>query len=152
MKRLSVLLVAVLLASMGWHVAAADDPVVIHINAMSYRDNQPESDGSKPHENGEACRWPLPTIDIMFAYYQVTIRDEAGTIVAVETLDAGVIRESEDTIGSAFCEQDLAIEVPERAFYTVYLSGLDEVRVTTYSREELPIDSLDVLTVDPEFD
>jgi hypothetical protein len=145
---LSVVILAAALATSGIWItsredAAADGERTIPVHIMSYRDN----DDGKLKE-GDPCSWHLGTIDILWADPQLVVRDESGTVVAMQTLDNGTIRLGE-LEGSAFCEMDVQMTVPDAAFYTLYFASLEEIRIMGYSASAFPIDEIPI-TIDPD--
>lgn len=131
MRRLLVLMVCVVVMSGTISVAAQDTSQSIPVTGHWDESRNPEL-----VEAGSECT----VINPDGFPYQVVIRDESDTIVAVGDL-IGAWGEHADH-DFLVCLFDLAIPVPDRAFYTVFL---DDQRLYTYAATSLPVADEDVI-------
>lgn len=134
--RLGLLALVLITAPMGLLVHAEDGARVIPIEAR----------GSVfPQENttpaGEACRLIDNAIPGIRIPYQVTVTGANGDILAIESLKGELV---EDDRGDRRCVSDLEIEVPDSAFYVVYLG---EQRILGYGADEFPIPAEDSIVL-----
>lgn len=123
--------------------ATADDARTIPLLVSTSYDNR---DGSLTR--GETCGWSLDAPGVRWAVPQVLVRDEAGIIVAAASLRDGTINYGA-TPNQAFCELELSVTVPERAFYTLYLADTSETRIQTFAASEFPLAPVLPIMVDP---
>lgn len=92
---------------------------------------------STDYEEGESCGASLDLFRFVQTDYQVVIRNENNTVIAIQTL-RGL---AEPTLDDNFqCKGNFNIIVPESEFYTVYLG---EERVVAFSASQFPLDPLD---------
>jgi hypothetical protein len=123
-------------------VAASDRTIPVEI--MDHRDND-----TFKYEAGDSCSFSTGSLDILWADLQLVVRDETGTIIAVQTVDSGTV-----SLGgapdSAFCELEVEVRVPEAKFYTLYVAGTREVRVMTWPASAFPIETTFPIVIDPD--
>jgi hypothetical protein len=93
-------------------------------------------------EIGDSCGVYADFPALMLTKRQIVVKDEQGTIIAVENLE-GVYEKGTFDL-EAQCVMDLEIDVPDAAFYTVYVG---EGRITTYQADDFPIDVFDTLSI-----
>src|SRR5690606_680138 len=102
--------------------AAQGDPNEIHVRVSSYRDNE-----DRDYEVGDGCSWSLGTLNFMFTSPQLVVRDESNNVIALYTLDDGMIEAGGSGPDSAFCVDEVILTVPDASFYTLYLASLQEI-------------------------